>query len=481
MDKRTTNIIIIVALALICVCLPLCLGILGMVTSVQTVQAQDQPRLILTNLPADQPVGDLSALLTPDGALELPPGATGSYSVDGWRMALDEQGAPRFFPPAAPADHPDDPFWSRSFMLGVENMENLSASNVFALAVMDGGKVFVGGDFTAAGGVAVAHIACWDSATNTWQALGEGVDGAVRALAVQGAFLYVGGNFSQAGGIPSGALARWDDASQSWSAPGSLALDGGTPAVYAIATSAGGDVYIGGSFTAVDGLAVHNLARLDGSGWHDVGGGVIAATPQAASVYALELGAGGALYAGGAFSTAGGSPASNIALWDGAWHPVGGGVGGLNARVNAIVSRVDNTLFVGGYFSEAYDGLGGTLYANNIARWNGAAWSDLEGGVNSNVNALYDLGTALTTSAIVVYALAQQDPSAPLLAEAVRYLMSSRRGNGAWGSTYETAWVLLAMTRYLRDFITVCATFALAVLAMWMLREVVVAIALALR
>ena len=37
------------------------------------------------------------------------------------------------------------------------------------------------------------------------------------------------------------------------------------------------------------------------------------------------------------------------------------------------------------------------------------------------------------------------------------------------------------MTRYLRDFITVCATFALAVLAMWMLREVVVAIALALR
>ena len=280
-------------------------------------------------------------------------------------------------------------------MLGVENLDNLSASNVFALAVMDGGKVFVGGDFNAAGGVAVDHIACWDSVTNTWQALGEGVDGAVRALAVQGASLYVGGSFTQAGGIPSGALARWDDATQSWSPPGSLALDGGTPAVYAIVTSAGGDVYVGGNFTAVDGLAVHNLARLDGSGWHDVGGGVSAATPQAASVYTLELGAGGALYAGGAFTTAGGSPASNIALWDGAWHPVGGGVGGLNARVNAIVSRVDNSLFVGGYFSEAYDGLGGTLYANNIARWNGAAWSDLEGGVNSNVNALYDLGTAL--------------------------------------------------------------------------------------
>jgi hypothetical protein len=73
----------------------------------------------------------------------------------------------------------------------VENLDNLSASNVFALAVMDGGKVFVGGDFNAASSVAVDHIACWDSVTNTWQALGEGVDGAVRALAVQGTSLYV--------------------------------------------------------------------------------------------------------------------------------------------------------------------------------------------------------------------------------------------------------------------------------------------------
>jgi hypothetical protein len=31
MDKRTTNIIIIAALALICACLPLCLGVLGVI------------------------------------------------------------------------------------------------------------------------------------------------------------------------------------------------------------------------------------------------------------------------------------------------------------------------------------------------------------------------------------------------------------------------------------------------------------------
>jgi hypothetical protein len=34
MDKRTTNIIIIVALALICACLPLCLGVLGLANGI---------------------------------------------------------------------------------------------------------------------------------------------------------------------------------------------------------------------------------------------------------------------------------------------------------------------------------------------------------------------------------------------------------------------------------------------------------------
>jgi uncharacterized protein YfaS (alpha-2-macroglobulin family) len=55
-------------------------------------------------------------------------------------------------------------------------------------------------------------------------------------------------------------------------------------------------------------------------------------------------------------------------------------------------------------------------------------------------------GTPLYTTAVVVYALAQRDPASPILIEAVRYLVVNRDARGLWGSTYESAWVILALT-----------------------------------
>lgn len=54
-------------------------------------------------------------------------------------------------------------------------------------------------------------------------------------------------------------------------------------------------------------------------------------------------------------------------------------------------------------------------------------------------------GTPLYTTAVVVYAMAQRDPAAPVMVEAVRYLVSNRDAHGLWGSTYESAWVVLAL------------------------------------
>jgi hypothetical protein len=49
------------------------------------------------------------------------------------------------------------------------------------------------------------------------------------------------------------------------------------------------------------------------------------------------------------------------------------------------------------------------------------------------------------STAIVVYALGRLDPAAPLLTDAVRYLVLSRQPNGCWRSSYESAWVLYAL------------------------------------
>lgn len=73
--------------------------------------------------------------------------------------------------------------------------------SVNVLAIDSRGNVFAGGEF------ATDHILKWNG--STWERLGSGVNGVVRALAVQGNNLWVGGDFTTAGGHPSAYLARW--------------------------------------------------------------------------------------------------------------------------------------------------------------------------------------------------------------------------------------------------------------------------------
>lgn len=75
-----------------------------------------------------------------------------------------------------------------------------------------GDTLYVGGRFTSAGGVDVKNLARWDGAA--WSAVGGGVTGvpadvAVYALVSSGTDLFIGGDFSKAGGVPSISVARW--------------------------------------------------------------------------------------------------------------------------------------------------------------------------------------------------------------------------------------------------------------------------------
>ncbi len=85
--------------------------------------------------------------------------------------------------------------------------------------------------------------------------------------------------------------------------------------------------------------------------------------------------------------------------------------------------------------------------------------SDLEAGALRSASGAYwqlddptpqDMVGPLTNSAIVLYALAQNDPASPLVADAVRFLMSNRQPDGAWNSTYASAWALMALNQVLK-------------------------------
>jgi hypothetical protein len=230
----------------------------------------------------------------------------------------------------------------------------------------------------------------------------------VDALAVSGNNLYVGGDFTTAGGNPANAIAQWDG--NAWSPLGSGMGDPlPSTSVYVKALAVSGtNLYAGGTFTTAGGNAANSIAKWDGNNWSALGSGMDN------NVLALAT-SGTNLYAGGDFTTAGSTAASYIAKWNGSsWAALGSG---MNGSVHAL-SVYGSTLFAGGSFTTA--GSGGSNY---IAQWNGSSWSSLGSGMNGDVlslalfsGALYAGGGFTTAGRTVSYYIAYaQLPPPPSL------------------------------------------------------------------
>src|SRR5205823_12017089 len=94
----------------------------------------------------------------------------------------------------------------------------------------------------------------------------------VGAVGVSGSDLYAGGAFTTAGGSCANNMAIWDGTS--WSALGSgVGVTSFKPPVSALAVS-GSDLYAGGDFTTVGGSSTNNIAKWDGSSWTALGSGM---------------------------------------------------------------------------------------------------------------------------------------------------------------------------------------------------------------
>jgi hypothetical protein len=246
----------------------------------------------------------------------------------------------------------------------------------------DPAKLYVGGNFTAAGGVAGAdRIASWDG--TVWRAVSSATsqisNGAVNAIAYDATTkkLFVGGTFVDAGGNANADfLAVWDGTS--W-APFCNGANPPIPATVNALQIIGRDLYIAGEFGSAAGIpSAARVLRCN----LDTGApsSTVEDVPHAFSgtVYALTADSNGRLYAGGGFTDLGSDPAAdNVAYLDASgtrWHAMGPAAKPVcSCSVDTYVrslTAVGTDVYVG---TDTTD-VAGIAQADKVARWDGSAW-----------------------------------------------------------------------------------------------------------
>ena len=221
----------------------------------------------------------------------------------------------------------------------------------------------------------------------------NGVNGHVNALAMNGTNnLFVGGSFSNVdgGSISVNNIASWNG--NSWNILGTNSTNNGVNSVvWALAMNGTNNLFVGGSFSSVDGgiISANNIASWDGNSWNLLGTNLTnngAGRGGSDRVYALAMNGTNQLFVGGQFTSVDGGiiPATNIASWDGnSWNILGNN--GVNNIVSALAMNGTNTLFVGGTFGSV-DGV--LISANNIAVWDGNLWHSIGTGSDSGVSVI---------------------------------------------------------------------------------------------
>lgn len=330
---------------------------------------------------ADTPDRNISDFIDASGHLQNPEGYSGRLDMSGFELEKDSNGQPIFRP--ASTGHPDNEFWTHPEVI-IEGFQGI----VRAL-VIHGDNLFIGGSIESIGDMPVNNIARFNISESKWYDMGEGVTAQyvswVNSLAISGDNLYVGGDFTMAGGEQAINIARYDINESSWhnlsekfdrrvdalkgiddmlfvsgafyneagtvqtriaryntsDASWDIITDSISGAVFAFAVK-DNQLYVGGSFTIINGQLMRGVARYNmNSGiWISIGN--VYGTVRALTIYNDML------FVGGTLSGAVDIDAENIImlnLSNGEWEALGPGV---NYHVHSVLVDDDDLYVVGG-------------------------------------------------------------------------------------------------------------------------------------
>ncbi len=238
--------------------------------------------------------------------------------------------------------------WSTKFV------QSGITGDVYAI-VAHGSYVYVGGSFEspATNGAVMKNIARWEPDASTWSALGEGLDGSVRAIAVDGGsgIVYAAGDFIATGDESTtlNYVAKWDPnggGSGAWTDLGASNFN----EIHAVALDESDNLYVGRASMWNDGYYYLVKRNAVGGAWSDITDGIMG------RVSALALAGDGSLYMAGSFTGIIGDPMielNYIGRWDSGsgWSPLSEET---DAPVSAMAVSGSDIVYVGGSFTTTF-------------------------------------------------------------------------------------------------------------------------------
>lgn len=208
------------------------------------------------------------------------------------------------------------------------------------------GGIYVAGNFSHVGGLDRIGLAQIDSngAVTSWN---PNLNAAVRCMVMKNGLLYIGGFFSQVGGIAHSRVAAIDCITGAPTSFNPIASPYDNTSVWSISIS-GNRLYAGGDFTTIGGTTKQHIAAFNIST-----GLVTSWCPGGANLTVYKvLSANGKVYAGGTFSAIGNGSRAGLAELD----SITGNPTSFNASMNTgahifnmIISN--NIMFVDGNFT----------------------------------------------------------------------------------------------------------------------------------
>jgi hypothetical protein len=234
--------------------------------------------------------------------------------------------------------------WDGISWSGLGNLfDFMVTGTIYSICIDSIGNVYVGGYFNISLSELKSCIFKWNG--SSWSHVGTGISGnsstGIRCMDIDNqGNLYVGGNFTTAGGIVARGIAKWDGTS--WSNVGEGLSISSTDRIDSIAIDSENNIYVGGTFSTIGEISIDKIAKWNGTSWSGLGSGLNV------SCSAICIDENDNIYAGGGFTTAGGISANKIAKWNGtSWSALGNG---FNLNVFTITAY-NNEIYAAGLFT----------------------------------------------------------------------------------------------------------------------------------